>query len=101
LWDTIERLYAQRVVLEYTDHLDDRQLYALILRDILPSMEKKIESPPRFLHWDCADASGDVDVWLRYYASDAERRVWAQENRRPLPPSETPRFRRKMPSAPR
>src|SRR3954469_1501417 len=34
---TIERLYSQRIVLDFTDHLTDRQLYCLILRDILPS----------------------------------------------------------------
>ena len=37
LWDTLNKLYDKRVVLDFTDHLSDRQLYCLILRDILPS----------------------------------------------------------------
>src|SRR5262245_63139464 len=42
LWTTIEQLYSQRIVLDFTDHLTDRQLYCLISRDILPSPEKKL-----------------------------------------------------------
>src|SRR5688572_26735276 len=37
LWTTIDRLYEKRIVLDFTDHLTDRQLYTLIFRDILPS----------------------------------------------------------------
>jgi hypothetical protein len=101
LWTTIHKLYEQRIVLEFTDHLDDRQLYRIILRDILPSLEKKIDKPPRFLHWDCANATGNEHVWLKYYASDEERRSWAKERRRRPPPSEQPRYRRELPKAPR
>jgi hypothetical protein len=101
LWDAIHRLYSVGVVLEFTDHLDDRQLYRLILRDILPSVDKKIDVPPRYVHWDCADASGDVNTWLRYYASSEERRNWAKECPGPLPPPEDPRYRRELPKAPR
>src|SRR5437016_1722822 len=34
LWDAINKLYGQRIVLEFTDHLSDRDLYCLIYRDI-------------------------------------------------------------------
>ncbi|MEO1971203.1 MAG: hypothetical protein ABGX07_06585, partial [Pirellulaceae bacterium] len=27
LWDTIHQLYARRIILEFTDHLSDRELY--------------------------------------------------------------------------
>jgi hypothetical protein len=101
LWQTIHKLYEQGIVLEFTDHLDDRQLYKVILRDILPSLEKKIDSPPRFLHWDCANATGNEDIWLKYYASDEDRRSWAKERRRRPPPAEPPRYRRELPKAPR
>src|SRR5437868_7884486 len=40
LRDTIAKLYEKRVVLDFTDHLTDRELYRLIWRDILPSPEK-------------------------------------------------------------
>lgn len=36
LWKTTQRLYDVRIVLDFTDHLSDRQLYTLIYRDILP-----------------------------------------------------------------
>lgn len=97
LWDTIHRLYDQRIVLDFTDHLTDRQLYCLIYRDILPSPEKKIDLPRNFLHWHCLDASEDTDTWLRYYASPPERRGWSEETGLPLPPSESPPYPRKMP----
>ena len=45
LWDVIHKLYEKRIVLDFTDHLTDRELYCLIYRDILPSREKKIDSP--------------------------------------------------------
>jgi hypothetical protein len=101
LWQTIHKLYEQGIVLEFTDHLDDRKLYRIIFRDILPSLEKKIDAPPRFLHWDCANATGNEGIWLKYYASDEERRAWAKERRRRPPPSEKPRYRRELPKAPR
>src|SRR5688500_4327443 len=44
LWDTIQKLYDKHIVLDFTDHLSDRQLYRLIYCDILPSPEKKLDS---------------------------------------------------------
>lgn len=99
LWDTIHRLYSRRVVLEFTDHLSDRQLYCLIYRDILPSFEKKFDQPRNFLHWHCVDEN-DSECWLRYYASQEERKQWLSENDGPLPDAEEPPYRRKMPRRP-
>jgi len=42
LWRTIEQLFQQRIVLDFGDHLSDRELYTLIYRDIVPAKEKKI-----------------------------------------------------------
>jgi hypothetical protein len=101
LWEAIHRLFEQRIVLEFTDHLSDRALYRLIFRDILPSPEKKIDSPHNYLHWDCSDASGDQEVWLRYYAGDEERSEWSLANPDlPLPPREEPAFARELPRRP-
>ena len=41
LHDTIDRLFSVRIVLEMTDHLSDRELYKLILRDILPPARRR------------------------------------------------------------
>lgn len=100
LWEVIELLFEKRIVLDFTDHLSDRQLYTLIYRDILPSPEKKIENTKNFLHWDCSDAAGNVDTWLRYYANDEDRALWAEESQSELPPREFPPFPRRLPREP-
>ena len=100
LSDTIHRLHEQRIVLDFTDHLTDRELYCLIYRDILPSREKRIDLPRNFLHWDCANTSGDPETWLRYYATSEERQAWNAETGSLLPRAQPPPYPRKMPRRP-
>ena len=100
LWDAIQKLYDQRIVLDFTDHLTDRQLYRLIYCDILPSREKKIDSSHHYLHWDCTGSNGDAEVWLRYYASEEERLDWYEAHHDSLPPSEAPPYPRQLPRQP-
>ena len=99
LWDTLHKLHSQRIVLQCTDHLSDRQLYCLIARDILPSYEKKIDEPRNFLHWHCVDEN-QTELWLAYYATDAERRSWVVETGGVLPPRRPLPYPRKMPNRP-
>lgn len=98
--DTIERLYGQHVVLDFTDHLTDRQLYCLIYRDILPAQEKRIRRKNNYLHWDCANANGDPETWLRYYASQEEREIWALEMGQSPPEAKPLPCRRRLPKGP-
>ncbi|TWT88633.1 hypothetical protein Mal64_21190 [Pseudobythopirellula maris] len=100
LGETIERFYAKRIILDFTDHLSDRELYTLIGRSILPAYEKKFDRGENFLHWDCADTSGEPETWLRYYASDEERAIWSAETDLDPPPREAPPHRRELPQAP-
>ncbi len=100
LWGTIEKLYTQRIVLDFTDHLSDRKLYCLIYRDILPSPEKKVDLPKNYLHWHCLDVTDEPETWLRFYASQLEREEWAEQTGQELPDPETPPFGRKMPRRP-
>ena len=100
LWGTIYKLFEKRIVLDFTDHLSDRQLFCLIARDILPSPEKKIDSAHNFLHWDCSNAGGDPELWLRYYATDEDREYWAGELQTPLPDREIPQYPRELPREP-
>jgi len=100
LTQTIERLYSQRIVLDFTDHLSDRQLYCLILRDILPSPEKKLDLPRNYLHWHFLDLEAQPETWLAYYASDEERDAWRLETGLPLPPRLSPPHPRRMPRRP-
>lgn len=100
LWETIYKLFDKRIVLDFTDHLSDRELYCVIVRDILPSHEKMIDSPNNYLHWDCADAGGDPEIWLRYYATPEERADWADDLPTPLPEHEEPPYPRQLPRRP-
>jgi len=100
LWQTIDQLFSQRIVLDFTDHLSDRQLYCLIYRDILPTPEKKIDSQNNYLHWDCCDTCDDTETWLRYYANEEDRRAWLRETDNPLPDHEDPPYFRDLPRAP-
>jgi hypothetical protein len=100
LREVAQQLFAQHVVLDFTNHLSDRELYKLIYRDILPSYEKKLNRRNSYLHWDCASVDGDPETWLRYYASDAEREMWADETGEPLPPRAVPPYERWLPRAP-
>jgi hypothetical protein len=99
LWDTIEHLYEQRVILDLTDHLSDRQLYCLIARDILPSYEKRIADHRNYLHWHCLQEN-DMDCWLRFYATDVEREQWEEETGTVAPEKMEPPHPRKMPRRP-
>lgn len=100
LWDLIAKLFEKRIVLDFTDHLSDRQLYRLIYRDILPAREKKLDLGTNYIHFDCTDASGDPEIWLRYYATPEERAAWAETYRQPLPPREKPGYVRRLPREP-
>lgn len=97
LYDTIDRLFSRRIVLQETEHLSDRQLYTLIYRDILPSWEKKVDLPGNRLSWKCMDDS-DSDTWLKYYATETERIQWLETNEGPLPEAEPLPFPRSLPS---
>ncbi len=94
LRDTIQRLYSQNVVLRFTDHLSDRELYKIIFRDILPCCEKKVEIKGKNLEWRCIE---DNETWLRYYADPIDRRRFQEEHDVDIPPSETPEFKRDLP----
>ncbi|MDR1384416.1 MAG: hypothetical protein LBJ67_11340 [Planctomycetaceae bacterium] len=102
LVDLIQRLYEKKIVLDFTDHLSDRELYLLICQNILPAREKKIDTRNGALHWDCSHNGGvqDPTSWLKYYASDEDRDQWADQYYQPLPEKEIPLYPRYMPQDP-
>ncbi len=97
LHQVIGRLFEKNIILSDTEHLSDRQLYQLIGRSILPSMEKQISIPGRYLRWQCYDEVADEDIWLTYYASDQERNDWEAANYETAPARRSLPFSRKMP----
>lgn len=93
-------LTEKRIVLQCTDHLDNRQLYQMIACEILPSKEKKVEFPGNTLTWHCVDQEQDIELWLRYYASEEDREMWLEFNPDgKLPPMEIPPYPRLLPTA--
>ena len=99
LWKTIHLLYGKKIALDFTDHLSDRQLYCVLLRDILPVHQKRISNPRHFLHWHCLDEN-DMEAWLTFYASDDEREQWQEETGHDLPAKRPLPHRRVMPRRP-
>jgi hypothetical protein len=100
LWDVIGKLYQKRIILDFTDHLNDRELYCLIFRDILRAREKKLEGQNNYLHWDCTGANADPEIWLAYYATEEEREDWADSYGQPLPPTLPLPYPRDLPCEP-
>ena len=98
LHEVIAQLREKNIVLQFTDHHSDRDLYRLIARDILPSREKRVALPGNRLIWRCIDESDDPEVWLRYYASEEEREMWAEYNPgAELPTALDPPYPRQLP----
>jgi hypothetical protein len=88
LQQTLQQLFERNIVLDFTGHLSDRQLYCLISRDILTEREKRVSIPNTYLHWQCIDPLVEEENWLRFYADDEERRQWQEDTELPLPPIE-------------
>ncbi len=96
----VKRLHDRQIVLEFTDHLSDRELYCLILRDILPAQEKRLRAGRQWLRWQCLDAETDAAIWLAFYADDDQRDDWLAEHGGRLPPRRIPPFPRFLPARP-
>jgi|GEM_PF-957310 len=102
LWGLINQLYEKRIVFDHTSHLTDRELYVLIVRDVLPVWVKKLDNSPsdHYIHWDCAKIDSDPTTWLTYYASEEERQCWLRYNQGPLPASLPVPYPRVLPRDP-
>jgi len=97
LHEVIRQLFQKNIVLQFTDHLSDRELYLLIAREILPSREKKIELPGNRFVWRCLDETAEPELWLKYYATEAERQIWLEFNpSMVLPDPAAPPFQRQL-----
>ena len=82
LWEVIEALARIRVFLESTNHLSDRELYALLwsdeLREEIPAMPFDEYSA---WHIDVIGSGSEEDthLWMKYYADDDTRRDWLKD----------------------
>lgn len=95
LWRTIEALAGIGVFLESTDHLSDRELYQHLWTDLLQDKSLIITGSGLGGGWFHSPIGGwsneDMQVWLRYYADEDERRLWQKDSPdESLPPREKP-----------
>ena len=97
LHQVIGRLFEKNIMLMFTGHLSDRELYCLIARDILPAQEKKVMLPEKYLRWQCLDIEMDEESWLRYYATEEDRERWHFDTGLKLPPRQRLPFPRHLP----
>ena len=96
----IRKLYQKRIVLDFTDHLNDRELYCLIFRDILPAREKKIDWPNNYLHWDCTGAIATRRFGSATTPRKKSARTGPSTYDQPLPPKEPLPYPRCLPREP-
>lgn len=82
LWEVIDGLFLQGVYLEHTDHLSDRELYVQLWSEALrEEMFLPAEESGFTYHLDLigSGSAADTLTYLKYYASEEERREWAAE----------------------
>jgi hypothetical protein len=82
LWEVIHALEKMNVLLEYTNHLNDRELYVQLwshsLRCEIPVSDYEGDGD---WHLDMISTGSaeNIRAWLKYYADDATRRKWAED----------------------
>ena len=106
LWELLHELACRGFYVLNTDHLSDREAYSNLWREDLrePAILPGRSRHGGWFHDFVGSGSEEhTQVWLRYFASDEARashaRDWPES---PLPPRETPRFKRdwRLPKGP-
>jgi hypothetical protein len=96
LWELLYAAAARRFFFCQTNHLDDRALYTLLWEEWLdePTADIPLEAETNTTTFASAFNTPTLsheDIWLRYYADDADREYCrASEPEAALPPHEDP-----------
>jgi hypothetical protein len=93
LTNLIWSLYDLGVIVEDADHLSDRELYEELVELCRHPAPIVPDDPELTTHWSPIGActGEDLDLWLRYYASETDRAYWEEEySEGVMPPSELP-----------
>ena len=98
LWEVINKLAELRAFLYHTDHLSDRELYALLWDDLL--REETVIMPPdsdSACHLDVigGGSAEDIEIGLKYYDDEEDRAHWHKSfPEDPIPDHEDPPYDR-------
>lgn len=96
LRELIEEMSEIGIVVEFIDHLSDREIYRYLVDDVL--LVETVLSSPVAGTWHISPIGGcgdkDNEIYLRYYADDDDRERWHREFGDPLPPKEEPPYGR-------
>lgn len=78
LWEVIYALLRQLIIFCNTDHLSDRELYTLLWNETLQA--EYVISPRYAIQIDMTQTGGDggMPTYLKYYASEEQRQMYAQ-----------------------
>lgn len=82
LWDVIRGLSFLGIYLQSTNHLCDRELYELLVGELLLEETLVIPGDPEFacnLDLVGSGSDADVDHWLRFYADQETRDDWSSQ----------------------
>ncbi len=90
----LDRLASLGIVIEFGDHLSDRELYDWITAHLEGHLGLPTDT---LIHFDVLAGGSDEDTrtWLTYYATESERAHWKREfPSEELPPRKTPPYDR-------
>lgn len=77
LADLVQELATHKFYLYHTDHLSDRELYTALWEHVL---HEAIVPGGTWHHDFIGNGSAEsIQIWLRYYATPAERENWSEE----------------------
>ena len=105
LWDVIHGLSQFGTFLHNTNHLSDRELYIYLWSDALREPAVLMPEDPSYAYHIDLVGSGseeDIQLYLKYYASNKDRREWLKDwPTDPLPDREKPPYDRdrRLPTA--
>jgi hypothetical protein len=94
----LDHLESLGIFVEFADHLSDRELYAWLSEQLNAHVALIAGG---ILHFDVIGSGSDEDnqLYLTYYASDAERARWkADFPDEELPPRKQPQYKRELAS---
>jgi hypothetical protein len=101
LREVIAGLVDNRVYLQQTDHLSDRELYVQLWNEVLREETPAIDEIGFSTHMNLA--THEPDVYAKYYADERQRERWKKEYPgEPMPAHEDPLYHRDvlLPRAP-